>query len=391
MKLTIYVHDFHLEIGHTRAMIDLLNHLTEEQKSEIKEIEVVSFTATDPKKLLNFPKSTSITCSKVPFPGLYPFFFKAFFYQVWTGLRHLLKKKKGEVSLSIGIAFPFPDIVNIQFIHHHWDELNQLYKKASLVKKWYKKILFGYFNISENFTYKRANTNFLVLSRFTKEYLEKKFQIADEYVALTYSNVNEKNFFVIEKEKKEILKDLGGEGEQLQGLNFSLPIFLFVGAFERKGLDRALAILSKFKEAQLIVVGKPESGGSDILNSSKVKIFYVPFTKQLNFYYNLADYFIFPTYYEPFGLVILEAAITGLPLIIPRENVGASELLLEDRATQFIEGENFTLENVKILSREERIKNNEQRRNYLKQFSWEKSAAIFYQKILQKYIQKNQV
>jgi hypothetical protein len=386
MKLQIYVHDFHLEIGHTRATIDLLNHLSLEQKSVIEEIEVISFTASDPSKLLHFPEATKISFIKVPFPNLYPFIVKEIFYHAWTACHHFLHRKKNYVSLSIGIAFLFPDIVNIQFIHHHWDELNQLYISAHWYKKLYKKLLFSYFNLIENFVYKNKKTYFLVLSNFTKSYLMKKFQIDENRVSLTYSHVNQQGFFLIDKTKNEILNDLGTEAQCLKSIDFNKPVFLFVGAFERKGLARAIELLKNSTGAQLIVIGKPEFGGGKILKNDSLKIFHISFTKNINAYYNLSDYFLFPTMYEPFGLVILEAAVTGLSLLVPFNNVGASELLVDDEATVFIDKFNCDFSELKVLSTAEREKNIKSRKEKFMDFSWDKSAKIFYDNILMRYL-----
>lgn len=386
MKLTIYVHDFHLEIGHTRATIDLLNHLTLEQKSAISEISVISYSATDPSILLQFPMGTKIRFIKVPFPHIYPFLFKSIFYQLWTGARYLFLKSKNEVSLSIGIAFLFPDIVNIQFIHHHWNELNSLFHKYSWHKKVYKKILFFYFNFLERIIYGKANTRFVVLSHFTRDYLIEKFHIAKEQATLAYSNVNHENFFLLENEKNIILNELGSEAQGLSSIDFNKPIFLFVGAFERKGLLQAMLMLEEIQGAQFIIIGKSESGENKIPQSDRITIFHIPFTKKLNSYYNLADYFIFPTLYEPFGLVVLEAAMTGLRLIIPKKNLGASELLLKDEFTSFIDDQKFSLPNMKILSKEERRSIIERRKKDLSQYSWDQSASLFFTNVLSKYL-----
>ena len=44
--------------------------------------------------------------------------------------------------------------------------------------------------------------------------------------------------------------------------------------------------------------------------------------------FGAADLFAFPTYYEPFGMVITEAMASGLPVITSR-SAGASEMITE--------------------------------------------------------------
>ncbi|MFZ4713415.1 MAG: glycosyltransferase [Bacteriovoracaceae bacterium] len=383
MILRLYVHDLHAEIGHSRATIDLLNHLSEEERSSIESLEVVAFTTSPLQQL--FPKwSQEKKWIKVPCPKLYPFLIKSIFYQIWTLLYHLSHLKKNVVSLSVGIAFPLPQIVNIQFIHHHWDELNTIYQKSSWYKKFYKKILFSYFRFCENLIYRRKNMFFLVLSNFTKQYLEKKFCLANEQAILTYSSVNPESFSLLSDNKDDLFKTLAEEKKYLQGINFNLPVFLFVGAYERKGLAKALEMLEGIR-CQFVIIGKPEMGNAQIKAPEGVKIFTIPFTKKLNIYYNLADYFIFPTIYEPFGLVVLEAAATGLKLLIPRANLGASELLVNDKGTIFFEDGPIDFKNLVTLTKDERSKLVTERLEYFKRYSWQGSSHLFYQKILSRF------
>lgn len=384
MLLRLYVHDLHLEIGHSRATIDILNHLGEDQKSGITELEVIAFTSTPLDKL--FPwKKTKRTFVKVPFPKLYPFILKSIFYQLWTMFYHWLHPRNDVISLSVGIAFPFSDIVNVQFIHHHWNELNQIYQRSPWYKKIYKKCLFAYFDACEKLIYHSGERNFIVLSRFTKDYLDKRFKLAPKQSHLTYSSVNVENFNVLKKSKVDLRDELLSEAPSLARLNLRHPIFLFVGGYERKGLPRAIELIKKYQNAQFIVVGRPEDRGQDLKWPSHIEVHQIPFTKKLNSYYNLADYFIFPTTYEPFGLVILEAAFTGLDLILPERNVGASELLLQDRETYFMDKNDFKMPHPKVKSLEERILAVERRKEMLKDRTWEKSSQIFYQDVLSKY------
>jgi UDP-glucose:(heptosyl)LPS alpha-1,3-glucosyltransferase len=51
--------------------------------------------------------------------------------------------------------------------------------------------------------------------------------------------------------------------------------------------------------------------------------------------YAAADAFVFPTTYEAFPLVVLEAAASGLPLLVTRVN-GVEEVLEDERSGWFI-------------------------------------------------------
>ncbi len=385
MLLRLFVHDLHLEIGHSRATIDILNHLTEAQKSSITKLQVIAFTSSPLETLFPWNK-TEREFIQVRFPHLYPFILKSIFYQLWTIGYHLLCREKAALSMSVGIAFPLADVVNIQFIHHHWDELNVIYNRSSWYKKLYKKILFAYFNTCENLVYKTGKRSFIVLSNFTKTYLEKKFRLKPGQASLTYSSVNTTNFYVMDKDKEEIKNDLLEEAPELARLDLNKPIFLFVGGYERKGLPKALELISSQNGVQFIIIGKPEDKGEYLNIPPGIDNYRIPFTKKLNLYYNLCDCFIFPTIYEPFGLVILEAAMTGLDLIIPKNNVGASELLAHDPDVKFLDQGSFVMPKTKVKTKGERLKIVALRKENLQNQTWEKSSKIFYDEVLSKYL-----
>ncbi|HYQ48240.1 MAG TPA: glycosyltransferase family 4 protein, partial [Thermodesulfovibrionales bacterium] len=109
-------------------------------------------------------------------------------------------------------------------------------------------------------------------------------------------------------------------------------VFLFVGSgFERKGvryLIEAAELLDS--PVTLLIVGKgPGEKFKDITKKQRV-IFCGP-QKKIERYYAAADAFVFPTLYEPFGNVHLEALASGLPVITTR-NSGASEIIGEGKS-----------------------------------------------------------
>ena len=84
---------------------------------------------------------------------------------------------------------------------------------------------------------------------------------------------------------------------------------------------------------------------------------YCGFTNEIEKYFSSADIFVFPTLYEPFGLVILEAMASGLP-VVTSKLAGAAELiengkdglLLDDpkNPKEIAEKVNYLIENERI-------------------------------------------
>jgi len=109
-------------------------------------------------------------------------------------------------------------------------------------------------------------------------------------------------------------------------------IILYVGSgFKRKGVKEALDIISKLKgNFKFFVIGKERNINkykeyAKNLNIEDKVIFTGP-RSDVDKFYSMADIFLFPTHYEPFSNVILEAMNFECAVITTAQN-GASEIL----------------------------------------------------------------
>ena len=125
------------------------------------------------------------------------------------------------------------------------------------------------------------------------------------------------------------------EVRQKLGIPQGALVYVFVGSgYKRKGLEVAIRALPP--EAHLIVVGKDKETarfqkiaaetGANTKESQRVH--FVGPQKDVRPYYGAADAFVFPTVYEPFGSVVLEAMACGLP-VITTNRCGAGEILTQ--------------------------------------------------------------
>lgn len=122
------------------------------------------------------------------------------------------------------------------------------------------------------------------------------------------------------------------------GINGDTPVFLFLGTgYQRKGLDSALEAFARLDiNATLLVVGR---------DSQQAK--YQEYARQLGIeekccflgeqsspecYFSLADCYVLPARYEPFGFTVLEALACGTP-VITTASCGAREVVTADVAT----------------------------------------------------------
>jgi len=112
-------------------------------------------------------------------------------------------------------------------------------------------------------------------------------------------------------------------------------LLLFSGNdFDKKGVKFLISAfrLIKTKNVKLVITGRDRKMQYYKQLISKLglndKIVIKGFVPEIRDYYNAADIFVFPTLYEPFGLVITEALATGLP-VITSKSAGAAELITD--------------------------------------------------------------
>lgn len=120
------------------------------------------------------------------------------------------------------------------------------------------------------------------------------------------------------------------------GIREDVCLALFVGAYERKGLRYLLEALRVLGEAplHLLVVG-PSQGPSLPQAARRLgvddRVTFLGREADVHRYFAAADLFVLPTLYEPFGMAVMEAMATGLPVVTSR-SAGVAELItpLED-------------------------------------------------------------
>jgi len=126
---------------------------------------------------------------------------------------------------------------------------------------------------------------------------------------------------------------------------------LFVGGdWDRKGLTDAIKAIAGLPETTLIVVGS-----GDIARFTAVaaqagvagNVIFAGRSSAPQDYYSAADVFVFPSRYEAFSLVTLEAVASGLPLIaLP---INGTEELIEEGVNGFFAEPNAASFQSKLL------------------------------------------
>ncbi len=163
---------------------------------------------------------------------------------------------------------------------------------------------------------------------------------------------------------------------------------LFIGRLEkRKNLVRLIQIFNLLKKKynishKLILAGKKGFGFGEIKkaiqNSSYQRDIFLKgyiLEKEKTDLLKNADIFVFPSFYEGFGIPVLEAMVSGTPVVCSNvsslpEIVGDAALLVDPLDAD------KTAEAVYKLLKDENLRNKMIRRGFenIKRFSWEKCA-----------------
>jgi glycogen synthase len=149
-------------------------------------------------------------------------------------------------------------------------------------------------------------------------------------------------------------------GRSLQSRCWSkdCPVVLYTGRFvQRKGIMELLAaipeVLKKAPTTQFVLVGG-YGGGAEIERNWMLETL-LPFRDRVHFtgwlspsevaeWYSASDILVVPSWYEPFGMVILEGMLHGLP--IAATDVGGPAEILEHERTGLL----FPAKNVAALT-----------------------------------------
>lgn len=172
------------------------------------------------------------------------------------------------------------------------------------------------------------------------------------------------------------------------GLGKDRFVLLFVGhRFRNKGARYAVETVARLPErAVLVIVGddRPESIRdprgelSPLVRSGRV--LFAGFERDIRRYYAAADALIFPSYYESFGLVVLEAMAVGLPVVTAR-TVGMGCDIIRDGENGFVVDRPWDVEGmaerVRLLMEDPKLAQRigARARKVAESYSWDRYAA----------------
>lgn len=242
-----------------------------------------------------------------------------------------------------GDSFARFDLRTCHSVHRAWLEGTKAGAKG--LKGWVRKNANPYHELVlalERFNLNRKDKYAVALSSQIGREIKDYYTIDRERI-ITIPNGVDLETFHPDKRSKE-----GGLIRQRHGIGEQERVLIFVGwEFGRKGLRCVLdAMASAERPSKLFVLGNdaaaPYRQRAEELGIGE-RVIFVGASTEVPAYMAAADIFVLPTLYEPFGLVITEAAASGTAIITSR---------LAGAADYFEDGRDALLLDDPLISRE---------------------------------------
>lgn len=221
----------------------------------------------------------------------------------------------------------------------------------------------------------KGSKKIISVSEGVKKEILENYNVPAEKITVIPNGVDLEEFKPNPEKRKEIRNKYAIEENDI--------VLMFSGyEFRRKGLEYIIKALPELdKNLILFAVGKSNPKSFQNLASElgvSDNIIFTGFVPEIKDYYAASDIFVFPTAYEPFGLVITEAMASGLP-VITSKIAGAAELINDGYdGVQLNEPNNVNeiAEKINLLVDDESFRRQMSRnaRKTAEKYSWDKVA-----------------
>jgi len=177
----------------------------------------------------------------------------------------------------------------------------------------------------------------ICVSKSTMADLKRHFNVHPSKMRLVYQGIDRDVFYPLDPPEKNKAREV----VRIKGIED--PFILFVGTIEPRknlaGLVNAFAMLKNKKSftGKLVVIGMKgwmEGPVFDLIEQQKLKddIIFLGYlsSQELCYFYNVAEVFVFPSFYEGFGFPIVEAFSCGTPVVT--SNISSCPEVAQDAA-----------------------------------------------------------
>ncbi|MBC8179732.1 glycosyltransferase family 4 protein [candidate division KSB1 bacterium] len=252
-------------------------------------------------------------------------------------------------------------------------------KKYRYSKSYFRYVLL---ELTQKYTFKKADGVIFLTNYSHKKIINESIGPIGGVVKTIYHGVDE-SFFNTSRQQKDIFKKSNVPTKLLYVsiINYYKKQINVVKAFEiliKKGYDIELELVGPAFSPALVELKNYISK----MNGLKNKIRYVGNVenKELQKYYNNSDIFIFASSSETFGMILLEAMASGLPIAC--SNVSSMPEILEQNGEYFDPNDPISISQAieeLLINKKKRIYYSNSVIKRAKQFTWEKCSNKTFQ------------
>jgi glycosyltransferase involved in cell wall biosynthesis len=229
------------------------------------------------------------------------------------------RKDIGLIQANGFVTFAPVDIVAVHFVHGAWmrNPLASLNRRRFRLFAVYQFIYTRVNSVLEQMVFKRAKRIVAVSKKVAQELVS--IGVPKTRISVIFNGVDVEEF----------------RPRLVSRSSFSLPdngvLFLFSGDIRthRKNIDGVLRAIARVEDVFLTIAGKTEGSPYPALARElkiEQRVFFLGYVANMNGLMNAVDGFIFPSRYDPMGLVVLEAMASGLPVITAMTTGAAAAL-----------------------------------------------------------------
>jgi glycosyltransferase involved in cell wall biosynthesis len=280
------------------------------------------------------------------------------------------------ITNSIGAAARDADVITAQFCHAAFTARFGGIRGGSGFRAAYQRVAQSRFTADERRAYRSPRLKRVIaVSMGTARELEEFYRVPHETIAVIPNGVDRALF--------RPAADANAKRALRQSLALPADDFLalFVGGdWERKGLRDAIGAVAGMADMRLVIVGSGDVAAmrahAERAGALTQVVFAGPSTAPER-WYAACDAFLFPSRYEAFSLVTLEAAASGLPIVAHPIN-GTEELVQEGVNGWLVPFGADALREKLVLLRDDRARREEMSRAAVessRRYDWDRIAS----------------
>jgi glycosyltransferase involved in cell wall biosynthesis len=226
---------------------------------------------------------------------------------------------KVDLVQTYGCITSYPGDVNTaQFVHAGW--LRSPVHTSKVRRDYYGAYQWLYTSLNalwEKKAFRQAKIAVAVSEQVKQELLS--IGVDEQRIKVIFNGVDPQEFYPSPVDRSQV------------GLPDGVPVAVFAGdiRLNRKNLDSVLYALAQVPSLHLAVVGSVDGSPYPKLAEQlgiSDRVHFLGFRHDIADVMRTCDLFVFPSRYEPFGMVVSEAMAVGLP-VITAANVGAAEIV----------------------------------------------------------------